>query len=318
MRYLGSLLFFILTIHSLYSAQNQDLLLRLPFNSSLGAIQNNWISEILTQDLTGYEIFQAKITPPSSESSLALTIFFEEKELKTIRVLWISSSGASHLLCSNLSEGTLLKNQRTILLPAALISSEGGTVLIQSDQITLDIRAIHFQWTSPSLLVSSTPTTNPHLLTPHGLLRSEEISGQPLAEKVDSAQSTIATTVLVSHPESIDNVAYQFELPQIPARSRIEMELQGLPTDETVRVYLNGIDLGVLPIETPSFNGLGYITEGTQFWGWRKSTLWIPETVLQSGINTIQLSTSSHRMISIKNLLLETDFKAKTQSDIQP
>ena len=119
--------------------------------------------------------------------------------------------------------------------------------------------------------------------------------------------------MIVSRPESIDNVAYGFDLSQIPTRTRIELELQGLPVEETVRVYINGIDLGLLSIEIPSLNNNGYLTSDTHFWGWRKSTLWIPQSALVNGPNTIQLTTSSQRTISIKNFLLETDFKTEIQ-----
>ena len=303
----------VLTFSFIAAAQNQELFLRLPLSASTTQNLNIGLSEIVTQDLTGYEIFQTKIIPPSSQSSLAMTFFFEEKELKTIRVLWILPSGESQVLCSNLSEGTLLQNQRTVLLPAASIPPEGGTLLIQSDQISLDLHAIHFQWSSPATFLSSVDSAGPNLLTPQGLLRAEELSGQPFPEKIDSAQSTVATTVLVSRPESIDNVAYGFDLPKIPSRARIELELQGLPVEERVHIYLNGIDLGFLPIETPSLNNNGYLTSDTHFWGWRKSTLWIPQSALVNGSNTIQLTTSSQRSISIKNLLLETDFKTEIQ-----
>ncbi|MES2307463.1 MAG: hypothetical protein V4507_01255 [Verrucomicrobiota bacterium] len=285
--------------------------MRFPLSAPSPSLQNLWISQIQTQDSTGYEIFEAKIIPISPDASLVLTFYFEEKEFKVLRVLWIPEKGDPQTLAQNLSEGTLLKNQRTVLIPHSLLSDLGGKLLIQSDQMTLDLQALQFQWAKPALLVSSSSLSNePHLLTPEGLLLSNEINGQALPLKNDSIQETISTTALVTQAENIDLAStYGIELTEVPTRARLEIEVQGLPVDEPLQVKLNDLDLGALPLETPSLRQTGYLSYQSTYWGWRKGSLWIPSSKLKSGLNRLQLSTPSNRTISIKNMILESDYR---------
>ena len=302
-------LLLLLLIFSALQADETDLFLRLPVSSSSPSFSKIGISSIKTEDSTGYEIFEAKIIPVDSNSSLAITLYFEEKEFKTLRALWIFSNGITQVLSPNLTEGTLLQNKRTVILPSTSITPEGGTLLIQSDQPKLDLQAIHFQWAQPtSLLTSNTPSSDPHLLTPEGFLRPEEITGQPLAPKIDSIQNQVSSTVLVAQPETIDTVSYGIELEKLPSRVRLEVETQGLPVDEPLRIFMNGIDLGALSLETPSLRDPGYLSFKATYWGWRKGSAWIPVNLLNTGTNTLQLSTSKNSSISIKNLVLETDY----------
>lgn len=308
----------LLASSSLFALRGEDLFLRFPLTNSLPSSSSSWLSQVMTQDLTGYEIFQAKVLPPRPDSSLALTVFFQEKELKTIRILWISSAGLPQIICENISEGTLLQNQRTVVIPSSLLTIEGGTLLIQADDITLDVQALHFQWTSSTSLLVTDPTAKPALLTPQGVLRSEEISGKTVPEKSDLIQGTISSTPLVTTAEPLEAASYGVELSQIPNRARIEVEVQGLPVNETLRLQINGVDLGPVAIEIPSLTSTGYLSYKTLYWGWRKGALWVPSTALQLGVNTVELSTPSHRALSIKNLIIETDYRPEPPPEALP
>lgn len=302
---------FCLFLVMIFHADAQELWTPFPLkNSSLAP----WIQVTQTQDLTGYELFEAYLRPVESEKSLSLTLYFRESSIGFLRVIWTPLHGSPTVLSSNLYEGTGLRNQRTLLISPSQINPEGGHLLIQSDQSQLGIDAIHWSWVeSQSYLTSLSSSHSPHLILPHIQLRKNEVSGESPLESVDQINQSIVRTALTPHAEIIDvSMSYGLDLESIPGRARLEVLVQGLPIQIPLTLYLNQERLGELAIETPPLGDPAYLSKQSDYWGWRKATLWIPVTKLKTGLNTLQILSPISEPIALKNMIFEADFQSMT------
>lgn len=294
-------------LHLMQSLQAQEHWMSFPRTISPDP---SWIQEIKTTDLTGYELFEAKVTSPNPSRSLSLTLYFLEQNLGFLRVVWTPYQGSPQILSTNLYEGTHHYNQRTLLIPSSSIPSEGGTLLIQSDQPQLLIQGIRWNWVYPQNYLTALPLQEtPQLILPNILLRSSEVNGQPLPLTEDSEKGGIVKTVLSPQAEMIDaSTQYGIELEKLPKRALLHIQVQGLPIDTPLTVYLNQERLGEFSMEIPSLSDPGYLSEKNLFWGWRKGNFWISVEKLKTGLNTLQLMSPISNPLAIKNLVFESDY----------
>jgi hypothetical protein len=88
----------------------------------------------------------------------------------------------------------------------------------------------------------------------------------------------------------------------------MEVMVNGLPLDGSLKVWLNGQPVGTLSFEVPDLTDPGYGENNDQFVGWRKGVLWLPSNRLAVGDNQFQFEGPTGTAIAIRDFLLQVQY----------
>lgn len=254
------------------------------------------------------------IVPDAAGSDLVVTVVFREEIGSYLSVYWENTDGKRQLLAPNLFENTGLLNQRTLLINRPTMGGPGKVVL-KSSQTALNILRVRLDWARPGVvrLVDNIP--NGALITTGGKFYApEEVDGTALTPIADSWEGHILTTSISDQAERIEKgIDYEVSIPNKVNRARIELLVNGLPLNQTLKLWLNGSAVGTIVPEIPDLTDPGYdrANPGTmQFVGWRKATLILPGNKLPVGDNHFQIETPPGSHVAIRDLLLQVDYAA--------
>ncbi len=272
-----------------------------------------WLQVISTEEAGGFGYLEFRVNPPEMGHSLAVTLGFKEISAGTLRLIWQSEGGTAVTLASNLYEGTGLDNQRTVLIAAEELRGPGRLIL-QSDQPTLGIWRIQYEW-GTSATVQTVPGSEgvAYLNRVRIGLRAEEISGKPIPPVSESQNGRLVKVRLTEQPERIEEgVEYAATLVELPKALRVEGDFAGLRLEDALDLWVNGRRVGSVNVGVPSLEDPGFRTlaDGSiRFGGWRHGTAWVPAEFLKVGENTLLFSPSkTSDGIALKNLLLQAQF----------
>ena len=254
------------------------------------------------------------VVPGSDDDDLALTIVFREEIGGFLSVYWESALGKRQLLAPNLFENIGLLNQRTLLINRPTMGGP-GKVILKSSQAVLNILRVRLDWARPGVvrLVDNIP--NGALVTTGGkMFAPEEVDGSPLTPIADSWEGRILTTSVTDQPERIEKgIEFSVSVPEKVTRVRLEVLVNGLPLDQTLKLWLNGAVVGTLALEVPDLTDPGYEKEedGTlHFTGWRKGVLILKGAQILVGENRFQFQTPPDTQVAIRDFLLQLQYAA--------
>jgi hypothetical protein len=252
------------------------------------------------------------VTPSADDNDIALTVVFNEETGAYLSVFWQPEEGDRELLCDNLIENIGLPNQRTLLISRPVMGGPGKIILQSSTQF-LNVIRVRIDWVRPGVvrLVDSAP--NGALVMNGGkILAPEEVDGSRLTAIGDSWEGKILTTSVTDRAERIeDGVAFPVTIPAHLRRARLEVMVNGLPLNGSLKVWLNGKVVGTLSFEVPDLTDPGYGGENNnQFVGWRKGALFLPPSWLIVGDNEFQFEGPAGTPIAIRDFLLQVQYAA--------
>ena len=250
------------------------------------------------------------VTPGPEDNDVALTVVFNEEPGGYLSVFWQPEQGDRELLCENLLENIGLPNQRTLLVNRPTMGGPGKIILQSSTQF-LNVIRVRIDWVRPGVvrLVDSAP--NGALVMNGGkIFAPEEVDGSKLTSIADSWEGKILTTSITDGAERIEKgVAFPVTIPAHLKRARMEVMVNGLPLDGSLKVWLNGQVVGTLSFEVPDLTDPGYGEENNdQFVGWRKGVLLLPPTRLNVGDNQFQFAGPAGTPIAIRDFLLQVQY----------
>jgi hypothetical protein len=250
------------------------------------------------------------VKPGPEDNDIALTVVFNEEPGSYLSVFWQPEQGGRELLCDNLLENIGLPNQRTLLISRPTMGGP-GKIILQSSTHFLNVIRVRIDWVRPGVvrLVDSAP--NGALVMNGGkILAPEEVDGSRLTAIADSWEGKILTTSITDGAERIENgVAFPVTVPTRLKRARIEVMVNGLPLDGTLKVWLNGRVVGALSFEVPDLTDPGYGgSNNDQFVGWRKGMLFLSPHRLVVGDNQFQFEGPAGTPIAIRDFLLQVQY----------
>lgn len=268
------------------------------------------------------------IIPPDANASLLVTVFFQEKEGGFLRISWQGVQGAQ-ILSNNFYEGIAMSNQRSLLIsPETLLGD--GTLGFQCGDTALGIQRIEFEWLEnkdgvvspliPDLLVTSaTGVTQP----------AQNLDGQPKQAYEASWHGRLVTIPVTTLPQRIEQgVEFSVQLDAVPASGRLSLDENGLPWGKHLAVWINQQRAGTVTPAAPDLADDGYLTQTnppTPYVGWRNGSFYVPASLLQAGVNTVQFSaeddtppaqgttnsvsaTNPDQPLAIKNVVLQLGY----------
>jgi len=254
---------------------------------------------------------QFKINPPDAAAELVVTICYGEVEGGFLRVSWQSDSTAVWL-SENLYEGVALPNRRALRIPLSVLHTD-GLLTLQASQADLKVSKILFSWVTPrAVLVDS--ALGPVVAVDRfgAALHEQDLNGEVPSEVDDDIwNGNVVTAPLSLAPVRIENgVGFEFELEKAPQQSRLVVQVEGLPMESSLYVWLNGKPAGVVEMAVPSLSDPGYYTNAAgvmEYAGWRQGSVLVPAQLLQPGTNQLQFSwtASPDPALAVKDLKLE-------------
>jgi hypothetical protein len=252
------------------------------------------------------------VVPGADDDDLALTVVFQEEIGGFLSVYWESALGKRQLLAPNLFENIGLLNQRTLLINRPTMGGPGKVVL-KSSQAVLNVLRVRLDWARPGVvrLVDNIP--NGALVTTGGkMFAPEEVDGSPLTPIADSWEGRILTTSITDKPERIEKgIEFAVSVPDKASRVRVEVLVNGLRLDQSIILWLNGAEIGILAVEVPDLTDPGYEKgdDGAMhFTGWRKGVLILRGDQLPVGENRFQFQTPPGTPIAIRDFLLQLEY----------
>lgn len=243
--------------------------------------------QLVRADGIGYtEIYLA--SAPGGES-LLVTVVFEESLEDNPALFWADDAGAQKTLSSNLSEGVIGLNQRSVLVPAEMVASAGRLVISGNQK---GIRRVQLEWVSAKMTLISSEQPLPAYVNGDRILQAEEVTGEKLLAPPDAWIGNVLEASLQEEPVVLDEgTEMVMSLDQLPEQVMLRVRVLNLPLTDGLGIEINGSSAGNLYAEVPSLSDPGYILdeEGTRYAGWRQGSLLIPVSMLQKGENSIVL-----------------------------
>jgi hypothetical protein len=250
------------------------------------------------------------IQPVPNDYDLVLTVVFQEELGAFLSVYWQDRDGNRQLLCPNLFENINLLNQRTLLISRAAMGGP-GKVILQSSQRILNVLRVRLEWARPGVVRLVDGIPNGALITTgEKVYAAEEVDGSPLTPVADDWQGVTLTTSVTDQAERIEQgVAFPVGIDAKVKRARVEVLVNGLPLDGSVRLWVNRQLAGSLSVDVPDLNDPGYSPNGS-FIGWRKAVLSLPASLLTVGENTFQFEGPPNQPLAIRDFLLQLTYAA--------
>jgi hypothetical protein len=254
------------------------------------------------------------VVPIVQDEDLVLTVVFNDLMAGTLSVFWENIDGKREMLAANLFENIGLPDQRTLLISRPTMGGP-GKVILQSSEAILNVIRIRLDWVRPGVVRLTDNQPNGALVTGGGkLLAPEEIDGTPLTPIADSWEGIILTSSVTERAERLDGgVDFQVSVPRKVNRGRIDVMVNGLPLNQSLDLWLNGVRLGSLAMEVPDLTDPGYdrranVPNDQGFTGWRRGVLYLPGDRLPVGDNHFQFAGPRGLPLAIRDFLLQVDY----------
>lgn len=313
--------------------------LDIPFGAN--AATPAWLGHPVTPATT-FATLDLPVVPPDADASLLVTVFFQEKNGGFLRISWENGAAStgdalpgpgeaalSAVLCDNFYEGIGMRNQRSLLVPAATMR-QPGQLVFQCGDSTLGISRIRLEWLQNSAGLSS-PTITDLLVTPASgkTQLASDLAGQPPAATDAAWHDRIVDVPVTTAPLRIEQgVDFTVQMDGIPARARLSLKEAGLPWGDHLVVWLNNRRAGIVLPETPKLGDAGYPDEkGSPYIGWREGTFYVPNGSLTAGDNTLQFSaepdtssgtpsdsSAASAPLAVKDVTLELDYPVNSSA----
>ncbi len=252
----------------------------------------SWLGQPETPP-TLFATLNLPILTPDANASLLVTVYFQEKQGGFLRVVWNGTQGAQ-LLSENLYEDIGMANQRSLLIsPATLVGD--GILTLQCGDSTLGIQRIKLEWLAnktelvspdvPDVLV--TPSVGP---TQPGL----NLNGQANPAQPAAWVGQIVNVPISDEAERIEQgVEFSVDLDKVPVSARLALKETGLPLGQRLVVWINEKRAGTITPTVPDLLDDGFLTLESatdSYIGWRDGSFYVPVSLLQTGVNTVQFS----------------------------
>ena len=252
------------------------------------------------------------IVPVADDDDLALTVVFVEDMGGYLGVYWQPQGGSRQLICANLFENISLPNQRTILINRPTLGGPGKLIL-QSSSDVLNIKRVRLDWARPGVVRLFDVMPNGALITSGGKIYApEEVDGSPLTPVADRWDGGVYTTSVTENAERIEQgVQYPVSIPKPVRRIRLEVLVNGLPFGSSVKLWLNGEQVGSLAMEIPELTDPGYFhsrSQGDHYTGWRKGVFLLSAHQVKKGDNVFQFQGPSKTPLAIRDFLLQIQY----------
>jgi hypothetical protein len=255
------------------------------------------------------------IVPGAQDDDLAVTVVFQEETGSYLSVYWEREDKTRQLLTPNLFENTGLTSQRTLLISRPTMGGP-GKVILKSSQTVLNVLKVRLDWARPGVVRLVDTVPNGALVTTGGkLFAPEEVDGSALTPIADSWEGRTLTTSVTERPERIEKgIDFQVSVPQRVLRARIEVLVNGLLINQSLKLWLNNQSLGVIALEIPDLTDPGYAKNSdnaVRFAGWRKGALYLSGAKLPVGENHFQFDPPPGTPVAIRDFLLQVEYAGR-------
>jgi hypothetical protein len=187
-----------------------------------------------------------------------------------------------------------------------------GTIILQSNTHFLNVIRVRIDWVRPGVVRLVDSASNGALVMNGGkVFAPEEVDGSQLTPIADTWEGKTLTTSITEKAERIENgVVFPVAVPSHLKRARLEVTVNGLPLNGSLKVWLNGQVVGTLSFEVPDLTDPGYGESNDQFVGWRKGVLLLSSNRLVVGDNQFQFEGPAGTPIAIRDFLLQVQYAA--------
>jgi hypothetical protein len=252
------------------------------------------------------------IVPVADDDDLAVTAVFVENMGGYLSLYWQPQGGSRQLICANLFENISLPNQRTILINRPTLGGPGKLIISSSSDV-LNIKRVRLDWARPGVVRLYDLMPNGALITSAGKVYApEEVDGSPLTPVADHWDGSVYTTSVTENAERIEQgVQYPVSIPKAVRRVRVEVLVNGLPFGNSVKLWLNGSQVGTLAMEIPELTDPGYFhsrSQGDHYTGWRKGVFLLSAHQVKKGDNVFQFQGPPNTPLAIRDFLLQIQY----------
>lgn len=270
----------------------------------------SWVSQRPVATAREHAELSFPIQPVPNDYDLVLTVVFQEELGAFLSVYWQDRDGNRQLLCPNLFENISLVNQRTLLISRPVMGGPGKLIL-QSSQRVLNVIRVRLEWARPGVVRLVDGVPNGALIATGGkFYAAEEVDGSPLTPVSDDWQGPTLLTSVTDQAERVEQgVVFPVEIDAQVRRARVEVLVNGLPLDGSIRLWVNRQPAGTFSVDVPDLNDPGYSPDGT-FIGWRKAVLLLPPALLVVGENAFQFEGPANQPLAIRDFLLQLTYAA--------
>lgn len=272
----------------------------------------SWLPDRPVATASNHAELYFQIVPVADDDDLALTVVFVEDMGGYLGVYWQPQGGSRQLICANLFENISLPNQRTILINRPTLGGPGKLIL-QSSSNVLNIKRVRLDWARPGVVRMFDLMPNGALITAGGKMYGpEEVDGSPITPVADRWEGRILTTSVTENAERIEQgVAYPVSITKPVRRVRVEVLVNGLPFGNSLKLWLNGEQIGSLAMEIPELGDPGYFhsrTAGDHYTGWRKGVFLLTANQIKKGDNVFQFQGPAKTPLAIRDFLLQIQY----------
>jgi hypothetical protein len=91
----------------------------------------------------------------------------------------------------------------------------------------------------------------------------------------------------------------------------LEVLVDGLPLSSSVKLWLNGAQIGTLAMEIPELTDPGYFhsrSQGDHYTGWRKGVFLLSAHQVKKGDNVFQFQGPANTPLAIRDFLLQIQY----------
>jgi hypothetical protein len=269
------------------------------------------------------------ILTPDTSASLLVTAYFQEKDSGFLRVVWNGTQGAE-VLSQNLYENIGMSNQRSILIPAAMLVGD-GTLEFQSGDTNLNVSKIRLEWLANKVGLVSPEVHDVTVTAGDGTTQlSEDVDGQPPAKTQAMWEDQVVNVPLTDSAVRIEaGVDFSVDLDKVPGVARVALKEAGLPMGQHLVVWVNGQRAGMISPSVPDLLDDGYSSDTSgvsSYSGWRDGSFYVPTSLLQEGVNSVAFSSegdipsttppprgdqnASDSPLAVKNLAIQLSYEA--------
>lgn len=282
------------------------------FLSESKPIAPTWIKPTTNAETSlSFASVSYQIEPMRAGTGLLVQLLFTEVEGGFLRV-FLKSGLQEEMLTENLYDQISMANQRSLLITSEQLK-EGGTLMIQASQQALNIERIRFELLNTATILSPEEQEIQLINSLKTTYKLADLSGQEPASVEDQWKGQAVTAPLTEKALRIETgISFEAELEALPDQARLECQLNGLPLQEALILWVNGQRAGWVFPQVPDLNDLGYVKNETgelSYKGWRTASSLIPAGLLKIGVNTFQFSALSDDIkfesLAIKKLSLQ-------------
>jgi hypothetical protein len=234
------------------------------------------------------------ILTPDTSASLLVTTYFQEKDGGFLRVIWKGTQGAV-VLADNLYEGIGLTNQRSVLIPSAMLVGD-GTLEFQSSDSALSVAKIRLEWLVGKVGLVSPEVNDVTVTAADGETQmSQDLTGQTPPVQKAMWQDQVVSVPLTDAPVRIEaGVDFSVDIDKVPGTARVSLKEAGLALGQHLVAWVNGQRAGVISPNVPDLLDDGYSSDTagvSSYSGWRDGSFYVPVALLQSGTNSVAFTS---------------------------